>query len=67
MKATWIIIFSLYSVTIVVAYLMKTSGMSLSQAMEHVKSKRPLASPNPGFIRQLEDFEKSLQGISKLR
>ncbi|MBA0801136.1 hypothetical protein Gohar_011519 [Gossypium harknessii] len=50
------------SVTIVVAYLMKKHGMSLSQALEHVRSKRPLASPNPGFIQQLKEFEKSLQG-----
>ncbi|MBA0856765.1 hypothetical protein Goshw_002686 [Gossypium schwendimanii] len=50
------------SVTIVVAYLMKKHGMSLSQALEHVRSKRPLASPNPGFIQQLKEFEKSLKG-----
>ncbi|XP_040996150.1 dual specificity protein phosphatase 1 [Juglans microcarpa x Juglans regia] len=49
------------SVTIVVAYLMKKHGMSLSQALEHVKSKRPQAAPNSGFISQLRDFEKSLQ------
>ncbi|KAK7264516.1 hypothetical protein RJT34_32125 [Clitoria ternatea] len=55
------------SVTIVVAYLMKTRGMSFSEALQHVKSKRPSASPNPGFIRQLEDFEKSLQGASNLQ
>ncbi|KAJ1405616.1 Tyrosine specific protein phosphatases domain [Sesbania bispinosa] len=54
------------SVTIVVAYLMKTRGMSLSEALQHVKSKRPQAAPNPGFIRQLEEFEKSLQGASEL-
>ncbi|XP_057421881.1 dual specificity protein phosphatase 1-like isoform X2 [Lotus japonicus] len=49
------------SVTIIVAYLMKTLGMSLSEALKHVKSKRPQAAPNSGFMRQLEDFEKSLQ------
>ncbi|KAL3749196.1 hypothetical protein ACJRO7_010312 [Eucalyptus globulus] len=49
------------SVTIVVAYLMKKHGMSLSQALEHVKSQRPQASPNSGFISQLEDYEKFLQ------
>lgn len=49
------------SVTVVVAYLMKTLRMSLSEALQHVKSKRPQAAPNPGFIRQLEDFERSLQ------
>jgi hypothetical protein len=41
---------------------MKSRGMSLSEALQHVKNKRPQAAPNRGFIRQLEDFEKSLQG-----
>ncbi|CAK8563552.1 unnamed protein product [Lathyrus sativus] len=50
------------SVTIIVAYLMKYRGMSLSEALQHVKNKRPKAAPNRGFIRQLEEFEKSLQG-----
>ncbi|XP_044484650.1 dual specificity protein phosphatase 1-like [Mangifera indica] len=50
------------SVTIVVAYLMKKHGMSLSEALKHVKSKRHQASPNPGFISQLQEFEKCLQG-----
>ncbi|KAK7361902.1 hypothetical protein VNO77_03993 [Canavalia gladiata] len=50
------------SVTIIVAYLMKTSGMSFSEAMQHVRRKRPSAYPNAGFIQQLEDFEKSIQG-----
>lgn len=54
------------SVTIVVAYLMKKRGMTLKQALEHVKSKRPVASPNAGFIRQLQDLEKSMQGMSCL-
>ncbi|RDY02236.1 Dual specificity protein phosphatase 1 [Mucuna pruriens] len=54
------------SVTIVVAYLMKTLGMSFFEALQHVRSKRSAASPNQGFIRQLENFEKSLQGASKL-
>ncbi|ANM64884.1 Dual specificity phosphatase catalytic domain [Arabidopsis suecica] len=51
------------SVTIVVAYLMKKHGMTLAQALQHVKSKRPVASPNAGFIRQLQDLEKSMQGM----
>ncbi|GLT78433.1 hypothetical protein SLA2020_499690 [Shorea laevis] len=50
------------SVTIVVAYLMKKRGMSPSQALEYVKSKRPQAAPNSGFLSQLQEFEKSLQG-----
>lgn len=54
------------SVTIVVAYLMKKHGMTLSQALQHVKSKRPVASPNAGFIKQLQDLEKSMQGMPSL-
>ncbi|XP_021905056.1 dual specificity protein phosphatase 1-like [Carica papaya] len=50
------------SVTIVVAYLMKEYGMSLSQALEHVKRKRPVAAPNFGFTLQLQEFERSLKG-----
>lgn len=52
--------------TIVVAYLMKRHGMRLSEALAHVKSKRPQAGPNSGFISQLQDFEKSLQGALSL-
>ncbi|KAM5569281.1 dual specificity protein phosphatase 1-like [Rosa sericea] len=48
------------SVTIVLAYLMKKHGMSLSEALEHVRSRRPQASPNAGFMSQLQDFERSL-------
>lgn len=50
------------SVTVVVAYLMKKHGMSVSEALKHVKSKRPIASPNSGFMLQLQNFEKSLRG-----
>ncbi|XP_077248101.1 dual specificity protein phosphatase 1-like isoform X2 [Tasmannia lanceolata] len=49
------------SVTIIVAYLMKKHRMSLSQALDLVRSKRPQISPNQGFMLQLQDFEKSLQ------
>ncbi|XP_010436083.1 PREDICTED: dual specificity protein phosphatase 1B isoform X2 [Camelina sativa] len=49
------------SVTIVVAYLMKKHGMGFSKAMELVKSRRPQALPNSGFISQLLKFEKSIQ------
>ncbi|KAF8401640.1 hypothetical protein HHK36_012586 [Tetracentron sinense] len=54
------------SVTIVIAYLMKKHNMSLSQALDHVKSKRPQAAPNSGFMLQLQNFEESLRGCSSL-
>lgn len=41
---------------------MKKLGMNLTQALEHVKSRRPQAAPNIGFMVQLKDFETALQG-----
>ncbi|KAI4378880.1 hypothetical protein MLD38_016302 [Melastoma candidum] len=52
------------SVTIVVAYMMKKHGMTYLQALEHVKSRRPQACPNSGFVSQLRDFEKSLRELA---
>ncbi|XP_078153936.1 dual specificity protein phosphatase 1-like isoform X1 [Carex rostrata] len=52
------------SATIVVAYLMKKNRMTRQAALSLVTSRRPLVAPNPGFIRQLDNFEKSL-GLSK--
>eukprot|EP00270_Netrium_digitus_P018637 TRINITY_DN7117_c0_g1_i1.p1 TRINITY_DN7117_c0_g1~~TRINITY_DN7117_c0_g1_i1.p1 ORF type:complete len:208 (+),score=61.68 TRINITY_DN7117_c0_g1_i1:235-858(+) len=49
------------SVTVVVAYLMKTKGMSFREALFYVKQRRAIAQPNSGFVRQLEQFEASLQ------
>ncbi|KAH7435288.1 hypothetical protein KP509_06G057800 [Ceratopteris richardii] len=48
------------SVTIVIAYLMKTYGMNFKEAFDVVRKKRPQASPNPGFCSQLSRFEKQL-------
>lgn len=53
------------SVTIVLAYLMNRHGIPLSDAVKHVKAKRPKARPNPGFLKQLMEFEKSLQGAQE--
>ena len=50
------------SATVAIAYLMKYQGMSLIQAFKFVRDHRPCVSPNPGFMRQLVDFERSLYG-----
>ncbi|KAH6757425.1 dual specificity protein phosphatase 1 [Perilla frutescens var. hirtella] len=50
------------SVTIVVAYLIFKRGMSLSEAMDYVRMKRPTISPNSGFKLQLQEYERSLRG-----
>lgn len=47
--------------TIVIAYLMKQHRMSLSRALELVRSKRPQVQPNYGFMIQLQNLEKSLE------
>jgi len=49
------------SPTIVISYLMKYHNMTLKQAMEHVSEKRPIISPNMGFMNELRKFEAMLQ------
>ena len=39
---------------------MQEFGYNMFQAMSYVKSKRNVIYPNPGFQRQLMDFEKKL-------
>ncbi|CAD8173745.1 unnamed protein product [Paramecium pentaurelia] len=55
------------SATIVIAYLMKTQNMSLEQAFKHVQNQRRIVNPNPGFMRQLKQYESKLQGSNSLR
>ena len=50
------------STTVVIAYLMKYRGMGLAQAIQHTKERRPVASPNTGFMRQLIKYEQRLFG-----
>lgn len=52
------------SSSICIAYLMKHEGMKLKDAYNLVKSRRPIIRPNPGFFRQLIDYEKQLFGQS---
>ena len=48
------------SATLVIAYLMKYCRMSFNGAFSYVKSKRQRINPNPGFIKQLQDYEEEL-------
>lgn len=45
------------SVTLVVAYIMTTTGLGWQEALAAVKVARPCAGPNLGFQRQLQEFE----------
>ena len=49
------------SATIVIAYLMWTNKMKFDDALNFVKSKRPIVYPNDGFQKQLKIFEKLLE------
>jgi dual specificity MAP kinase phosphatase len=48
------------SSTVVIAYIMKHSSLSMSSAFHFVKSKRTIIAPNFNFMGQLMDFEQQL-------
>mmetsp|Transcript_35386 Transcript_35386/g.80843 ORF Transcript_35386/g.80843 Transcript_35386/m.80843 type:complete len:139 (-) Transcript_35386:27-443(-) len=45
------------SSTLVVAYLMKTQGLSADKALELVRAQRPIAEPNTNFMTQLRALQ----------
>ena len=54
------------SPTIVIAFLMKFKGMTLKDALEHVRKIKPTIEPNEGFAKQLISYEKSLFGKNSM-
>lgn len=52
------------SSTLVMAYLMKYEGLTLSQAFTLVRRQRPIVNPNCGFWTQLMDYERKLYGYN---
>jgi predicted protein tyrosine phosphatase len=48
------------STTLVIAYLMRSEGLSAAAAVEAVRAVRPEARPNAGFLEQLLDWENTL-------
>lgn len=47
------------SSTLICAYLIKKKGMTVSQAIEQVKTRRPKANPNTGFLTQLQALQSN--------
>lgn len=45
------------SASTVIAYAMKEYGWTLDKAYDFVKQKRSVTRPNPGFMRQLAEYE----------
>jgi len=54
------------SATIVLAYLMSKERMKLKDAFAFVKKKRPVISPNSGFLFQLWKYEEELFGENSI-
>lgn len=50
------------SASLCIAYLMKYSKMTLREAFKYVKDRRAIICPNPGFFKQLIEYEKKLHG-----
>lgn len=55
------------SAALCLAYLMKHRGVSLLEAHRLLKSCRPIVRPNPGFWKQLIQYEAELRGSSSVR
>lgn len=53
------------SATVVVAYLMWKYHLSVSVALEQLCEGRPVCSPNPGFMEQLDIYHRMLSADSK--
>lgn len=49
------------SSSVVAGYLVAATGMSPSDAVSYVKSKRSQVDPNPGFVSQLGEYAESLR------
>lgn len=54
------------SASVCIAYLMKYHGLSLLEAYNDVKLKRPLIRPNCAFFKQLMKYENSLYGCTSV-
>ncbi|EUB55337.1 Dual specificity protein phosphatase [Echinococcus granulosus] len=51
------------SPSLVLAYLVKHSSMTLAEAYDHLRRLRPCIRPNPGFWRQLIKYEVERRGV----
>lgn len=54
------------SATVVLAYLMKYNDMTLREAWEYVRTRRPSVQPVANYMSQLREYEKSIRGSVSL-
>eukprot|EP00927_Polykrikos_kofoidii_P066914 TRINITY_DN62476_c0_g1_i1.p1 TRINITY_DN62476_c0_g1~~TRINITY_DN62476_c0_g1_i1.p1 ORF type:complete len:761 (+),score=102.41 TRINITY_DN62476_c0_g1_i1:61-2343(+) len=52
------------SAAFVIGYKMSVERLTMREAFSQVKTVRTLVDPNVGYIKQLRDFEFSLQGLA---
>lgn len=55
------------SITLALAYLMRTQGWTMKEAMDFVVERRSAASPNAGFAAALSDLEEDLHGCRTVK
>lgn len=48
------------SATVVASYLMSSRAMTAAEALDLLRSKRPIVFPNKGFQKQLRAYEREL-------
>ena len=48
------------SATVLAAYLMRKENSSALDAVQRLQTLRPVVRPNPGFLRQLREWETAL-------
>ena len=52
------------SSTIILSYLIKYKKMKFDDALNLIREKREKINPNPGFVKQLREYEKECLGQS---
>lgn len=50
--------------TITLSYMMTEMHLNLKESFEHLKTQRPIACPNIGFVMQLMGHEKKIFGTN---
>lgn len=55
------------SASIVLAYLVKYQSLTLREAYVVLRKARPIASPNPGFWKQLIEYEIMIRKTSSVK
>ena len=55
------------STTVTCAYLMTATGIGMVDVLTAIKRKREVVSPNPGFLKQLRDYERDQLENARIR